>query len=79
MWQVVTPRAGVWIEIIYNKRAQVPYPVTPRAGVWIEIPGKILKTFLEDVTPRAGVWIEIEKIAHVKMTTPSHSPCGSVD
>ena len=32
---IVTPRAGVWIEICFVL-LQVNY-VTPRAGVWIEI------------------------------------------
>ena len=34
---VVTPRAGVWIEISYISDDIVGAPVTPRAGVWIEI------------------------------------------
>ncbi len=33
----VTPRAGVWIEIVYNKKHYQLTHVTPRAGVWIEI------------------------------------------
>ena len=35
--RIVTPRAGVWIEI-FDTGSQSPGPwVTPRAGVWIEI------------------------------------------
>ena len=34
---VVTPRAGVWIEIIMSPLWLPPSPVTPRAGVWIEM------------------------------------------
>ena len=33
----VTPRAGVWIEILYNTDGYKLLTVTPRAGVWIEI------------------------------------------
>ena len=36
---MVTPRAGVWIEI-YGEILELTHnPVTPRAGVWIEICG----------------------------------------
>ncbi len=57
---VVTPRAGVWIEIaqltvIYDSL----YYVTPRAGVWIEIVKSSHAATALTVTPRAGVWIEI--------------------
>ncbi len=34
---IVTPRAGVWIEIGHTRKPCRSYPVTPRAGVWIEI------------------------------------------
>ena len=33
----VTPRAGVWIEIVINLKGGCAKTVTPRAGVWIEI------------------------------------------
>ena len=33
----VTPRAGVWIEIVHIWPQVVVVKVTPRAGVWIEI------------------------------------------
>ena len=56
---IVTPFAGVWIEIGITWLVVNPGKVTPFAGVWIEIvlnqccggPGL--------VTPFAGVWIEI--------------------
>ena len=34
---MVTPRAGVWIEMIYMIEMICSTNVTPRAGVWIEI------------------------------------------
>ena len=35
--ELVTPRAGVWIEIAYFLASSHWHLVTPRAGVWIEI------------------------------------------
>ena len=34
---LVTPLAGVWIEILANANIYLPSIVTPLAGVWIEI------------------------------------------
>ena len=34
---VVTPYAGVWIEILTSSGICIPHSVTPYAGVWIEI------------------------------------------
>ena len=34
---IVTPYAGVWIEILYWSRVLVTITVTPYAGVWIEM------------------------------------------
>ncbi len=58
--EVVTPRAGVWIEIIFLGDELNFLTVTPRAGVWIEISLRSI-TYCSsgNVTPRAGVWIEI--------------------
>ena len=56
---MVTPYAGVWIEITSSKTEVTKVSVTPYAGVWIEImiiQKHILGVF---VTPYAGVWIEI--------------------
>ena len=57
---VVTPLAGVWIEIVENPADGAQELVTPLAGVWIEI-FNVYKdgTKLVGVTPLAGVWIEI--------------------
>ena len=35
---IVTPLAGVWIEIKLQKENEKLTAVTPLAGVWIEIP-----------------------------------------
>mgnify|MGYP006918500433 CR=1 FL=1 len=40
---IVTPRAGVWIEIALSRPYVTAILVTPRAGVWIEIMANILK------------------------------------
>ena len=40
----VTPRAGVWIEIVQRVRIGYHQRVTPRAGVWIEIHKKANKS-----------------------------------
>ena len=34
---IVTPLAGVWIEIFVAKKIRIHFFVTPLAGVWIEI------------------------------------------
>ena len=69
----VTPRGGVWIEIII-KDIQSGWPgVTPRGGVWIEICGAITIQGMLHVTPRGGVWIEIRDKASAypwAMVTP---------
>ncbi len=56
---LVTPRAGVWIEIPPSSALRSTGSVTPRAGVWIEIVLVEIDAVGEMVTPRAGVWIEI--------------------
>ena len=55
----VTPRAGVWIEILEWRVKMKTSDVTPRAGVWIEIEYYMMLLSGTPVTPRAGVWIEI--------------------
>ena len=35
--ECVTPRVGVWIEILNTESQNIPALVTPRVGVWIEI------------------------------------------
>ena len=37
MWCLVAPRAGAWIEILFDVFAEVVVLVAPRAGAWIEI------------------------------------------
>ena len=58
---IVTPRAGVWIEIDGYRIAGYIVNVTPRAGVWIEINPVAFGALSLPVTPRAGVWIEISE------------------
>ena len=76
---VVTPFAGVWIEI-HNGREVWPHlTVTPFAGVWIEIATAWSLSFELIVTPFAGVWIEIQRRLRSILTEPRHSLRGSVD
>ena len=37
LFDVVTPRAGVWVEIFYHLLILKYHKVAPRAGVWVEI------------------------------------------
>ena len=39
--RIVTPHAGVWIEIPTRPKRRREKPVTPHAGVWIEITMKV--------------------------------------
>ena len=56
---IVTPFAGVWIEITLRQRMISVFHVTPFAGVWIEINMTDIQNAYQGVTPFAGVWIEI--------------------
>ena len=58
----VTPRAGVWIEMVLIQNPPLCVTVTPRAGVWIEIADRNFQGNRRQVTPRAGVWIEMHLI-----------------
>ena len=59
VWIVVTPLAGVWIEIWMASQNPLSRLVTPLAGVWIEIMRFSVLVGMSLVTPLAGVWIEI--------------------
>ena len=59
---IVTPLAGVWIEISQRVELLRNSIVTPLAGVWIEIELSELSVSSLSVTPLAGVWIEIRRI-----------------
>ena len=56
---LVTPFAGVWIEIDFVGSLGMIIGVTPFAGVWIEILCLCQTGTLLYVTPFAGVWIEM--------------------
>ena len=57
--EIVTPYAGVWIEIVLIISNVYLHLVTPYAGVWIEIKKELESVCEDDVTPYAGVWIEM--------------------
>ena len=46
MYEIVTPLAGVWIEILSPSASFVSRNVTPLAGVWIEIAIQTLRYYL---------------------------------
>ena len=56
---LVTPLAGVWIEISIRSGKRSNLSVTPLAGVWIEIIHISWISADVPVTPLAGVWIEM--------------------
>ena len=56
---MVTPFAGVWIEISKECGPSSRSWVTPFAGVWIEITWGLWQNGRRLVTPFAGVWIEM--------------------
>ena len=66
---MVTPLAGVWIEIGVPINQENYNLVTPLAGVWIEIYDVQSSYPYVMVTPLAGVWIEI-------LTSPLESSTG---
>ena len=76
---IVTPLAGVWIEIRFINSSAHCLIVTPLAGVWIEIDIWKTDTVEGFVTPLAGVWIEIDVYEKTIDDIISHSPRGSVD
>ena len=76
---MVTPCAGVWIEIRISNWTAGRCLVTPCAGVWIEIRTLIAGRKGKSVTPCAGVWIEIKCCLKRTLKRLCHSLCGSVD
>ena len=75
---MVTPLAGVWVEIPVHQKPWNLFRVTPLAGVWVEIISVHLVSLCGLVTPLAGVWVEIQTIMGATRKRVSHSPCGSV-
>ena len=56
---VVTPRAGVWIEIIRHGIDRAAYWSLPVRECGLKLITNIIYAIFINVTPRAGVWIEI--------------------
>ena len=75
---MVTPLAGVWVEIMSISSFLISISVTPLAGVWVEIEEKRLSNLKYIVTPLAGVWVEILWEQRIPEKEAGHSPCGSV-
>ena len=58
--QSVTPRAGVWIEIVYNGEVEeLVSESLPVRECGLKCPQMLRHDRTALVTPRAGVWIEI--------------------
>ena len=76
--EVVTPLAGVWIEILPAASVSNQHSVTPLAGVWIEIAPYIISPPAAIVTPLAGVWIEMRKcrLTAIFLTSLPLRECG---
>ena len=76
---VVTPFAGVWIEILAQQDMIALRAVTPFAGVWIEMiwPSSSLAAVI--VTPFAGVWIEMASNLCGTGKSVGHPLRGGVD
>ncbi len=68
---MVTPFAGVWIEIRLIFRISTTDIVTPFAGVWIEIVIFPVSCDTPVVTPFAGVWIEMYLLPIFLSSLPS--------
>ncbi len=68
---IVTPCAGVWIEISFLELLVPQVGVTPCAGVWIEIGILYSQGISSAVTPCAGVWIEIIAPSKIFLISPS--------
>ena len=58
---MVAPRAGAWIETLFDESNYYINPVAPRAGAWIETSPRKRRSGHACVAPRAGAWIETQK------------------
>ena len=65
---VVTPLAGVWVEIGNDSGIGICSGVTPLAGVWVEIHLKRWESEPDTVTPLVRVWVEITR----SLRKPAH-------
>ncbi len=76
---VVTPLAGVWIEISKSSESSSSSSSLPLRECGLKF--MLVVSFIQmvHVTPLAGVWIEIKRIYLTYQIAKCHSPCGSVD
>ena len=79
MPRLVTPYAGVGIEIFENRKGFSCFFVTPYAGVGIEIDELLPDAGARSVTPYAGVGIEIGKSGQTLCRNACHTLCGCGD
>ena len=76
---IVTPFAGVWIEMPTTPPTRGTSTVTPFAGVWIEILFHLQLFSHSLVTPFAGVWIEIFVMVTLTFPLACYTLRGFVD
>ena len=74
----VTPRVGVWIEIMHKEYAKAEGLVTPRVGVWIEIYVIGYKGYGFKSLPVWECGLKSGRRGDA-VSAVGHSPCGSVD
>ena len=76
---VVTPYAGVWIEIVIPTFHCQSVSSLPTRECGLKYSGAHRPLTRSKVTPYAGVWIEIVLINGEYVTATGHSLRGSVD
>ena len=76
---LVTPLAGVWIEIVRGDLSKCISKSLPLRECGLKYTPDCLALQKPRVTPLAGVWIEIVSIIYGYKGVEGHSPCGSVD
>ena len=79
---LVTPLAGVWIEIREGERGHVVgrCKVTPLAGVWIEIEYSLIWILLASLShPSRVCGLKLAELLVGEVGNPCHTPRGCVD
>ena len=75
---MVTPRAGVWIEMLNVMFCDIVCRVTPRAVVWIEISEQSKTRQDTGSLPVRECGLKFI-LLYLMVVYNCHSPCGSVD
>ena len=78
-FEIVTPFAGVWIEIANRYQVVIEHDVTPFAGVWIEISLRLAILFFASSLPSRECGLKSDGQRAELIDGQSHSLRGSVD